>query len=252
MEPARYWLGTASEDLWSPYSPLPENVSYACGQKEIGASGFRHWQLYLVLVRKQRRSWLSRLYPGIHWEATRSSAAESYCLKEATRIEGTQFTLGSKPLARNRVIKNLLRKMTGIPLKRKLNGETLTPSRPMYIFGIILGSKESQKTMSNRLEWSEPVQFFGAQLEQARVIVLGRKPVYKLTLRIRSPSGGMVTDIKNTLSSMNLEESSTSRIYCDGLTSILSRWRLKVAKPPCWHEESGSPVTFTQTNGIQS
>jgi hypothetical protein len=36
-----------------------------------------------------------------HAEPSRSEAAEEYCHKENTRVEGTQFTLGSKPFRRN-------------------------------------------------------------------------------------------------------------------------------------------------------
>lgn len=252
MGPAKYWIGTASEDLWSPYSPLPEMVSYASGQKEIGSSGFCHWQLYLVLKRKQRLSWLSRVYPGIHWEPTRSDAAESYCWKEATRVEGSQFALGSKPVKRNSVIKNLLSQPIGIQSEKKRKLETLTPSPQMFIYGIIMDSKESLKTMYDRLLWSEPVQYFGAQLEQAKVTAPGKKPVFKLTLRIRLRNGGMDTEIKNMLSSMNFEELSTSRMYLDGSTSILSRWKLKVVKPPCVLPSFGSLQISTQSIGTQT
>ena len=96
-----YWFGTASETLFSPWWPLPQFVAYARGQLEEGEGGFRHWQLLLVLRRKQRLSHLRSWYPGVHWEASRSSAADEYVWKDETSIDGTRFELGSKPLRRN-------------------------------------------------------------------------------------------------------------------------------------------------------
>lgn len=101
--PARYWIGTASTDknCFSPWWPLPEGIVYCSGQREIGEGGFQHYQFYVILKSAQRLSWLSTRYPGVHFEATRSSAAEAYCSKEATGVPGSQFCLGTKPFRRN-------------------------------------------------------------------------------------------------------------------------------------------------------
>lgn len=96
-----HWLGTSNSFSFSPYWPRSESVLYIRGQQEIGAGGFEHWQIYLVLRRKQRLSYLSKLYPGIHWEATRSAAAREYVWKEETKVEGTEFELGDLPMRRN-------------------------------------------------------------------------------------------------------------------------------------------------------
>ena len=69
---------------------------------EIGEdTGYRHWQLLLVLDRKQRLSYVRERFPGGHWELSRSSAADEYVWKETTRVEGTQFELGIRKLKRN-------------------------------------------------------------------------------------------------------------------------------------------------------
>ena len=137
----------------------------------------------------------------------------------------------------------------GTPSSATLSEATWTQFPQMYIYGITLVSRESQRTMYNRLLWSELVQYSGVQLERGKVIELGKRPVWKLTLRTHLQSGGMDTEVKNMLSLMNLEELSTSRIYCDGSTSILSRWKQKEVRSPFSPNGSGSPPTYTQQVG---
>ena len=96
-----HWIGTSNLESFCPYWPRSEHVMYVRGQRERGAGGFEHWQLYLVLKRKQRLSFLSKLYPGMHWEPTRSKAARDYVWKEETKIPGTEFELGELPFRRN-------------------------------------------------------------------------------------------------------------------------------------------------------
>lgn len=97
-----YWLGTLPEDAFVPICPLPIRVQYLRGQLEIGHNtGFRHWQLLLVLSSKQRLSFVTATFPGGHWELSRSSAATDYVWKEETRVEGTQFEFGIRKLKRN-------------------------------------------------------------------------------------------------------------------------------------------------------
>lgn len=96
-----YWFATSNEALFNPYWPLPESVAYIKGQKEQGANGYVHWQLVLVLRRKQRLSFLKAIYPGVHFEQSRSAAADEYVWKDDTAIAGTRFELGKKPFRRN-------------------------------------------------------------------------------------------------------------------------------------------------------
>lgn len=102
MSQGIYWLGTLPEEAFVPICPLPLGVQYLRGQLEIGSNtGFRHWQLLLVLSRKQRLSFVKTLLPGGHWELSRSSAATDYVWKEETRVDGTQFEFGELKLKRN-------------------------------------------------------------------------------------------------------------------------------------------------------
>lgn len=75
-------------------------IRWLRGQKELGAGGFLHWQFIVALSKKGSVRTLQGLYPGCHAELTRSVAAESYVFKEDTRVDGSQFEYGAKPIAR--------------------------------------------------------------------------------------------------------------------------------------------------------
>jgi len=100
----RYWIGTIpATSGWAPPSEadeLPDGCCWIRGQREQGAGGFDHFQLCIALSRKQRLSWVTSRWPG-HWELTRSDAARDYCWKEDTRVDGTQFEVGTLALRRN-------------------------------------------------------------------------------------------------------------------------------------------------------
>ena len=97
-----YWIGTLPEDAYVPSAPLPIDCSYLRGQLEEGhGTAYRHWQVFLVLSTKKTLGWVLKSFPGGHWELTRSKAADAYVWKEDTRVEGSQFELGSRPLRRN-------------------------------------------------------------------------------------------------------------------------------------------------------
>lgn len=97
----KYWLLTIPQHDWVPW--LPPSIAYIKGQAECGAeNGYRHWQLLAVFERKITLSAAKKFFPiSAHLEASRSAAADEYVWKEDTRIEGTQFELGCKPLRRN-------------------------------------------------------------------------------------------------------------------------------------------------------
>jgi len=96
------WLATVPVDDWSP--SLPESIAYIKGQKEIGAdTGYQHWQFIFHCKKKKSLSAVKEIFPGTgHYELTRSEAAEEYVWKEDTRVEGSQFELGTKPFVRSR------------------------------------------------------------------------------------------------------------------------------------------------------
>lgn len=82
-----------------PY--LPPGITYIKGQMEIGEGGFTHWQVLVHASRSRRLAWIRTTFGPFHAELTRSAAADDYVWKEATRVPGTQFELGSKPIRRN-------------------------------------------------------------------------------------------------------------------------------------------------------
>lgn len=98
---ATYWILTIPQHGFVPY--LPPSVQFIKGQLETGTeTGYKHWQLYVVLDRQCKLGTVKRLFgDSVHAEATRSSAAEDYCFKSDTRVEGTQFQLGERKLKRN-------------------------------------------------------------------------------------------------------------------------------------------------------
>jgi len=103
---ARYWILTIPQHLFTPY--LPSQLSYIIGQLELGTNndegrreGYLHWQVVVGFKRTVRLAAVRKLFGPVHAEVTRSEAAEEYCWKEETRVEGTQFRLGTKSLKRN-------------------------------------------------------------------------------------------------------------------------------------------------------
>lgn len=127
---ATYWILTIPEQFFDPLSDLNDNVAFITGQLEEGeqqstsigsigdisvalsqefggatqsnpTTGYRHWQIMVIFKRQVRLTQVRAIFGPYHAEPTRSKAAESYCHKESTRVEGTEFTLGIKPLKRN-------------------------------------------------------------------------------------------------------------------------------------------------------
>jgi len=77
-------------------------VRYIKGQLETGQGGFLHWQVYVILATKSRQRAVKSIFgDSSHCELTRSVAAAEYVWKEDTRVEGTQFELGSRPVNRS-------------------------------------------------------------------------------------------------------------------------------------------------------
>lgn len=97
-----YWLLTIPENDFDPETPLSQMVAYIKGQKEQGEeTGYIHWQVLVVLRRKGSLSTIKSIFgESCHGELTRSSAANEYVWKEATRI-GEQFENGRLPFKRN-------------------------------------------------------------------------------------------------------------------------------------------------------
>lgn len=97
---SRWFILTIPFSDWEPV--LPDGIQYCRGQQEIGESGYHHWQLVAYTDRKCTVTAVRRIFGGTaHVEPTRSAAALEYVWKEDTRVEGTAFELGEKPVRRN-------------------------------------------------------------------------------------------------------------------------------------------------------
>lgn len=79
---------------------LPDQVSYIRGQLERGATGYLHWQVLVLFKRSVRLAAVRKQFGDVHAELSRSEASDAYVWKEETRVEGTQFSLGTKPFRR--------------------------------------------------------------------------------------------------------------------------------------------------------
>jgi hypothetical protein len=91
--PKRDWCFTLNnptpeelDHLWN--DPEPE-VEYMVIGDEVGASGTRHFQGYVELVKKVRWATLKAWIPRAHWEARRgtSDQASRYCKKDGRFVE---------------------------------------------------------------------------------------------------------------------------------------------------------------------
>lgn len=97
---AKYWIGTIPAHEFTPY--LNDNIAYIHGQLEQGSqTAYLHWQLFFITKQQCRLSAVKKIFGQGHFEATRSEAAEGYCLKSDTAVDGTQFSLGQRPFKRN-------------------------------------------------------------------------------------------------------------------------------------------------------
>ena len=96
---ASWWLATAPWHLFVPW--LPPGITYIKGQLETGEGGFRHWQ-FVINTKQCRLSKLKTIFgDGIHFEPSKSAAANEYVHKEETSVAGTRFELGQLPFKRN-------------------------------------------------------------------------------------------------------------------------------------------------------
>ncbi|AJD07525.1 replication-associated protein [Sewage-associated circular DNA virus-16] len=98
---ARFWILTIPHADYLPF--LPNCCVWIRGQLERGsATGYLHWQLVVGFKQQCRLATLKRTFgDSCHAEPTRSNAADDYVWKPESRIDGTQFELGAKPMRRN-------------------------------------------------------------------------------------------------------------------------------------------------------
>lgn len=100
-----FWLLTIPFHCFTPF--LPKECQWIRGQLErgesggAGESGYLHWQLICAFKSKRSLGTCRDVFGAVHAELSRSSAASDYVWKESTRVEGTQFDLGTRPIAVN-------------------------------------------------------------------------------------------------------------------------------------------------------
>jgi hypothetical protein len=71
----------------------------------VGQSGYRHWQILAVFHKQVRLGGVKDLFGNTaHCEPSRSSAADEYVWKDDTSVEGSRFSLGSKPKRANSAV----------------------------------------------------------------------------------------------------------------------------------------------------
>jgi len=96
----RYWLLTIPQHHFVPW--LPPGLCYIRGQLERGGeTDYLHWQVLAQCEQKCTLSRIRQIFGPVHAELSRSTAADAYVWKEDTRVEGTQFELGQRPVRRN-------------------------------------------------------------------------------------------------------------------------------------------------------
>jgi len=95
---AIHWILTVPHHHFTPY--LPPQCTYITGQLERGQEGFLHWQFVVGFQHQIRLSGVRKIFGPHHCEPTKTAQAEAYCHKEETRIEGTEFSLGTRPIKR--------------------------------------------------------------------------------------------------------------------------------------------------------
>lgn len=100
---AAWYILTIPVNDWNPPSECPPGIDYIKGQKEIGEGGYHHWQIVAHYKKKVRLRGAKEHWPTTsHLEPTRSESAVDYVWKEETRVEGTQFEIGRKPVNRKK------------------------------------------------------------------------------------------------------------------------------------------------------
>lgn len=138
---------------------------------------------------------------------------------------------------------------TGNLYGRTLSLEDYWTSQQMSEYVVITHSRESLQTIHNLLLKNVPQLFTGAQVEQAKLGVHGKKLAWRLTLRILGPNGSTDIEISHQLYSMNFEEVSTSLMSSAGWIGTQYLWKQKEVQDLSWPAKSGLHPTFLQPNG---
>lgn len=167
---ARWWILTIPyaehEWLFESYEKYRDKCRYITGQRERGSeTGYEHWQVYVNFREPCRLHTIKELFSDkAHAEPTKSEAAIEYCCKEETRVEGSKFEFGTKPVVRSspkdwELILESAKKgeFTAIPADilvrcyaniRRISMDHLKPQpleKQVFVFWGVTGSGKSRK-----------------------------------------------------------------------------------------------------------
>jgi len=134
---------------------------------------------------------------------------------------------------------------SGSPLPREESPTYLRTS----VFVVISHCEPSARHLLFRLGLNEWLMSIGARLVLESREELGEKGEWTVILKIRERNFGVVTKIKEMLSLMSFEETSTFPICYDGWIDIQSGWKSKDQACPCMLKRFGSRQMFIQLNG---
>lgn len=227
-----YWLLTIPHAHFTPF--LPVGCNWIRGQLEQGeGTGYLHWQIVVNFVQKCRLGGVKRVFgDSVHAELSRSSAASDYVWKELTRVAGTQFEIGDKPI--NRAASKDWDRIRASAVSGNFDDV------PSDVFVRCYHQLRSiSKDNLRPVAMVRSCHVFGAELGLAKVVVHGKKRAWRLILKLREASSGTVTQAMNTLSWMNFEVASTSHTSSSGLIDIRVSLKLKDQVSCCLHEQSG-------------
>lgn len=118
---------------------------------------------------------------------------------------------------------------TGRVLSNLHEEDNLNPCPEMYSFVISGTYNELVHILLSLKRWSASASYIGARLDWGSPVELGLKRDWTLILNVRSPSSGMATAVKLSLSLMNFEAASPWGICYDGL--IATQYWLKSKDP---------------------
>lgn len=132
------------------------------------------------------------------------------------------------------------------------NEENSCQSLQTFEFRVTGLCEQSALTTLSQLRWSEVATATGVQLALESHDLLGVKPVWELTLKIRTPNSGVVIAVKNLLYSMNFVVESTSRTFSGGWIVTRAMWKSKDLVSHYVRNPFGLRPTFHLNNGIQN
>lgn len=139
--------------------------------------------------------------------------------------------------------------LIGLPFRTPPVPEPSMISRLISMYVVTTNCGEFAQITYNRVRWNEAVMSFGAGLKLERADAHGMKPLWRLSVKIHAPSGGMDTWVNNMLSSMNSGGPLTSATSCDGWIVTRYAWKSKVEHCHCAQRHSGLPATWIPACG---